>query len=109
LFDRRAGTDAIQRARAWLARPDSDILWLGTGPENRGVVAVVAGVRAFLLLSFAISTTVAGGVAYRVLYMGSSFFSFIYVIIAVVILSFLIFVGPLLVFGGNSPRRGVAA
>jgi hypothetical protein len=110
LFDRRAGTDAIQRARAWLARPDSDILWLGTGPENRGVVAVVAGVRAFLLLSFAISTTVAGGVAYRVLYMGSSFFFFIYVIIAVVILSFLIFVGPLLVFGGKlaeARRRGI--
>jgi hypothetical protein len=75
-----------------------------------GLQFVGLSVRAFLLLSFAISTTVAGGVAYRVLYVGSSFFSFIYVIIAVVILSFLIFVGPLLVFGGKlaeARRRGI--
>jgi len=67
-------------------------------------------VRAFLLLSFAISTIVAGGVAQRVLYAGTSFFSFIYVIMAVVILSLLLFVAPLLVFGSKlveARRRGI--
>ena len=75
-----------------------------------GLQFVGLSIRAFLLLSFAISTTVAGGVAYRVLYMGTSFFSFIYVIIAVVILSLLLFVGPLLVFGWKlveTRRRGI--
>jgi hypothetical protein len=75
-----------------------------------GLQFVGLSVRAFLLLSFAISTMVAGGVAQRVLYSGTSFFSFIYVIIAVVILSFLLFVGPLLVFGGKlveARRRGI--
>jgi hypothetical protein len=75
-----------------------------------GLQFVGLSVRAFLLLSFAISTTVAGGVAQRVLYTGTSFFSFIYVIIAVVILSLLLFVGPLLVFGRKlveARRRGI--
>ena len=75
-----------------------------------GLQFVGLSVRAFLLLSFAISTIIAGGVAYRVLYMGASFFSFIYVIIAVVILSLVIFVGPLLVFGRKlveARRRGI--
>jgi hypothetical protein len=75
-----------------------------------GLQFVGLSVRAFLVLSFAISTSVAGGVAYRVLYTGTSFFSFIYVIVAVVILSLLLFVGPLLVFGGKlveARRRGI--
>jgi hypothetical protein len=75
-----------------------------------GLQFVGLSIRAFLLLSFAISTTVGGGVAQRVLYSGTSFFSFIYVIIAVVILSLLLFVGPLLVFGGKlveARRRGI--
>ncbi|HSE88996.1 MAG TPA: hypothetical protein VLJ79_22460 [Candidatus Binatia bacterium] len=74
-----------------------------------GLQFVGLSVRAFLLLSFAISTIVAGGVANRVLHMGASFFSFIYVIIAVVILSLLLFVAPLLVFGRKlveTRRRG---
>jgi hypothetical protein len=75
-----------------------------------GLQFVGLSIRAFLLLSFAISTTVGGGVAQRVLYSGTSFFSFIYVIIAVVILSLLLFVGPLLVFGAKlveARRRGI--
>jgi hypothetical protein len=75
-----------------------------------GLQFVGLSMRAFLLLSFAISTTVAGGVAQRVLYAGTSFFSFTYVIIAVVVIILLLFVGPLLVFGGKlveARRRGV--
>jgi hypothetical protein len=75
-----------------------------------GLQFVGLSVRAFLLLSFAISTTVAGGVAQRVLYTGTSFIFFFYVIIAVVILSLLLFVGPLLVFGRKlveARRRGI--
>jgi hypothetical protein len=75
-----------------------------------GLQFVGLSVRAFLVLAFAISTTVAGGVAQRVLYTGASFFSFTYVIIAVVIISLLLFVAPLLVFGGNlveARRRGI--
>jgi hypothetical protein len=75
-----------------------------------GLQFIGLSVRAFLLLSFAISTSVAGGVAQRVLYTGTSFFSFIYVIVAVVILSLVLFVGPLLVFGGKlveARRRGI--
>jgi hypothetical protein len=75
-----------------------------------GLQFVSLSVRAFLLLSFAISTTVAGGVAQRVLYSGASFFSFLYVIAAVVIISVVLFVGPLLVFGGKlieARRRGI--
>jgi hypothetical protein len=75
-----------------------------------GLQFVSLSVRAFLLLSFAISTTVAGGVAQRVLYYGASFFSFVYVIAAVVIISLMLFVGPLLVFGAKlveARRRGI--
>jgi hypothetical protein len=75
-----------------------------------GLQFVGLSLRAFLLLSFAISTSAAGGVAQRVLYTGTSFFSFIYVIVAVVILSLVLFVGPLLVFGGKlveARRRGI--
>jgi hypothetical protein len=74
-----------------------------------GLQFVGLSVRAFLVLAFAISTTVAGGVAQRVLY-GTSFFSFSYVIVAVVVISLLLFVGPLLVFGGKlveARRRGM--
>ena len=55
--------------------------------------------RAFLLLSFTISTIAAGGVAHRVLNMGTSFFAFKYVIAAVVAVILLLFVGPVVVFG----------
>jgi hypothetical protein len=75
-----------------------------------GLQFVGLSVRAFLLLSFAISTIVGGGVAYRVLYLGTSFFSFMYVIITDVILSLLLFVAPLLVFGSKlveARRRGI--
>ena len=75
-----------------------------------GLQFVGLSMRAFLLLSFAISTMVAGGVAYRVLNMGTSFFSFIYVISAVVILNLALFAGPLLVFGRKlveARRRGI--
>jgi hypothetical protein len=75
-----------------------------------GLQFVGLSLRAFLLLSFAISTSAAGGVANRVLYMGASFFSFKYVIVAIVILSLVLFVGPLLVFGGKlveARRRGI--
>jgi hypothetical protein len=74
-----------------------------------GLQFVGLSVRAFLVLSFAISTAAAGGVAQRVQY-GASFFSFAYVILAVVIINLLLFVGPLLVFGRKlveARRRGM--
>ena len=88
-----------------------DLGLMATHPDLVGGLQFVSlSVRAFLMLSFAISTSVAGGVAYRVLYIGSSFFSFIYVIAAVVILNLLLFAAPLLVFGGKlveARRRGI--
>ena len=75
-----------------------------------GLQFVGLSLRAFLLLSFAISASAAGGVAQRVLYLGASFFSFKYVIAAVVALILLLFVGPVLVFGGKLVevrRRGI--
>ena len=75
-----------------------------------GLQFVGLSLRAFLILSFAISTSAAGGVAQRVLYSGTSFFSFIYVIVAVVALNLLLFLGPVLVFGGKlveARRRGI--
>jgi hypothetical protein len=88
-----------------------DLELLATHPDQVGGLQFVSlSVRAFLLVSFAISTSVAGGVAYRVLYLSSSFFSFIYVIAAVVILNLLLFAAPLLVFGGKlveARRRGI--
>jgi hypothetical protein len=74
-----------------------------------GLQFVGLSLRAFLLVGFAISASAAGGVAQRVL-MGTSFFSFIYVIVAVVVLNLLLFVGPVLVFGGKlveARRRGI--
>ena len=75
-----------------------------------GLQFVGMSLRAFLLVGFAISASAAGGVAHRVLSMGTSFFSFIYVIVAVVVLNLLLFVGPVLVFGGKlveARRRGI--
>src|SRR5215475_11795712 len=77
--------------------------------DKDGLQFVGLSLRAFLLVGFAISASAAGGVAQRVL-MGTSFFSFIYVIVAVVVLNLLLFVGPLLVFGGKlveARRRGI--
>src|SRR5262245_40109063 len=74
-----------------------------------GLQFVGLSLRGFLLVGFAISASAAGGVAQRVL-MGTSFFSFIYVIVAVVVLNLLLFVGPVLVFGGKlveARRRGI--
>jgi hypothetical protein len=88
-----------------------DLGLMATHPDLVGGLQFVSlSVRAFLVLSFAISMSVAGGVAYRVLSLGSSFFSFIYVIAAVVILNLLLFAAPLLVFGGKlveARRRGI--
>ena len=84
---------------------------VATHPDLVGGLQFVGlSLRAFLLLSFTISTIAAGGVANRVLYMGTSFFTFTYVIVAVVILSLVLFVGPVLVFGGKlveARRRGI--
>jgi hypothetical protein len=88
-----------------------DLQLVSAHPDLGGGLQFVGlSLRAFLLLSFAISTSAAGGVAQRVLYTGTSFFSFIYVIVAVVILSLVLFAGPLLVFGGKlieARRRGI--
>jgi hypothetical protein len=87
-----------------------DLQLVAAHPDLAGGLQFVGlSLRAFLLLSFAISASAAGGVAQRVL-TGTSFFSFIYVIVAVVILSLVLFVGPLLVFGGKlveARRRGI--
>ena len=88
-----------------------DLQLVATHPDLVGGLQFVGlSLRAFLLVSFTISTIAAGGVANRVLYMGTSFFSFKYVIVAVVILSLVLFVGPVLVFGGKlieARRRGI--
>ena len=77
-----------------------------------GMQFVGLSVRAFLPVAFAIGMSVAGGVAQRVLNGSASFFSFVYVIAAVVVLNILLFVGPLLVFIGKlveARRRGILA
>lgn len=88
-----------------------DLQLIATHPDLAGGLQFVGlSIRAFVLLSFTISTIAAGGVAYRVLYMEASFFSFKYVIVAVVVLSLVLFVGPVLVFGGKlveTRRRGI--
>jgi hypothetical protein len=88
-----------------------DLQLVATHPDLAGGLQFVGlSLRAFVLLSFTISTIAAGGVAYRVLYTGTSFFSFKYVIAAVVVLSLVLFVGPVLVFGGKlveTRRRGI--
>jgi hypothetical protein len=88
-----------------------DLQLVPTHPDLAGGLQFVGvSLRAFLLLSFTISTIAAGGVAHRVLYTGTSFFTFKYVMVAVVILSLVLFVGPLLVFGGKlveAQRRGI--
>jgi hypothetical protein len=88
-----------------------DLQLVATHPDLVGGLQFVGlSLRAFLLLSFTISTIAAGGVANRVLNMGTSFFTFKYVIVAVVILSLVLFVGPVLVFGGKlveARRRGI--
>jgi hypothetical protein len=76
-----------------------------------GMQFVGLSVRAFLPVGFAIAMSVAGGVAQRVLY-GASFFSFVYVIAAVVVLNLFLFAGPLLVFMAElveARRRGILA
>jgi hypothetical protein len=88
-----------------------DLHLVATHPDLVGGLQFVGlSLRAFLLLSFTISTSAAGGVAHRVLYTGTSFFTFKYVIVAVVILSVVLFVGPVLVFGDKlveARRRGI--
>ena len=88
-----------------------DLQLVATHPDLVGGLQFVGlSLRAFLLVGFTISTIAAGGVAQRVLYMGTSFFTFKYVIAAVVILSLVLFVGPVLVFGGKlieARRRGI--
>ena len=88
-----------------------DLQLVPTHPDLVGGLQFVGvSLRAFLPLSFTISTIAAGGVAYRVLTMGTSFFTFKYVIAAVVVVVLLLFVGPVLVFGGKlveARRRGI--
>ena len=63
-------------------------------------------------MSFTISAIAAGGVANRVLNMDASFFAFKYVIAAVVAVILLLFVGPVVVFGGKlieARRWGIIA
>jgi hypothetical protein len=88
-----------------------DLQLVATHPDLVGGLQFVGlSLRAFLLLSFTISTIAAGGVAQRVLYMGTSFFTFKYVIAAVVVVILLLFVGPVLVFGGKlveARRKGI--
>lgn len=90
-----------------------DLELVPTHPDLVGGLQFVGlSLRAFLLVTFAISASAAGGVAQRVIYTGASFFSFIYVIVGVVLLSLLLFVGPVLVFGGKlveARRRGIIA
>ena len=88
-----------------------DLQLVPTHPDLAGGLQFVGvSLRVFLPLSFTISTIAAGGVAYRVLTMGTSFFTFKYVIAAVVVVVLLLFVGPVLVFGGKlveARRRGI--
>ncbi len=88
-----------------------DLQLIATHPDLVGGLQFVGlSLRAFLLLSLTISMIAAGGVAHRVLYMETSFFAFKYVIAAVVAISLLLFVGPVVVFGDKlveARRRGI--
>jgi hypothetical protein len=88
-----------------------DLQLVPTHPDLAGGLQFVGvSLRAFLLLGLTISTIAAGGVAQRVVYMGTSFFSFKYVIAAMLAVILLLFVGPVLVFGGKlleARRKGI--
>ena len=75
-----------------------------------GLQFVGASVRTFVPLGFALSAVVAGGVTERVSRMGASLFGFKFVIVALVVVLFLLFVGPILVFTGKlieARRKGI--
>lgn len=90
-----------------------DLQLVPTHPDLVGGLQFVGeSLRAFLLLSFTISTIAAGGVAHRVLNMETSFFAFKYVIAAMVAAILLLFVGPVVVFAGKlieARRWGIIA
>ncbi|HXV83466.1 MAG TPA: hypothetical protein VEG60_26710 [Candidatus Binatia bacterium] len=75
-----------------------------------GLQFVGASVRTFVPLAFALSAVVAGGVTERVSRMGASLFGFKFVIGALVVVLFIMFVGPILVFTGKlieARRKGI--
>jgi hypothetical protein len=125
----KAGTDGFSWAgwwNVWVSIPISIVLFLGwvwrlflwglllcrvsrldlrlvaAHPDLAGGLQFVgASVRIFVPLGFALSAVVAGGVTDRVARMGASLFGFKFVIGALVVVLFLLFVGPVLVFTGK--------
>ena len=125
----KAGTDGFSWAgwwNVWVSIPISIVLFLGwiwrlflwglllcrvsrldlrlvaAHPDLAGGLQFVgASVRIFVPLGFALSAVVSGGVTDRVARMGASLFGFKFVIGALVVVLFLLFVGPVLVFTGK--------
>ena len=134
----KVGTDGFSWAgwwNVWVSIPISIVLFLGwiwrlflwglflcrvsrldlrlvaAHPDLAGGLQFVgASVRTFVPLGFALSAVVAGGVTERVARMGASLFGFKFVIGALVVVLFLLFVGPVLVFTGKlieARRKGI--
>jgi hypothetical protein len=134
----KVGTDGFSWAgwwNVWVSIPISIVLFLGwiwrlflwglflcrvarldlrlvaAHPDLAGGLQFVgASVRNFVPLGFALSAVVAGGVTERVARMGASLFGFKFVIGALVVVLFLLFVGPVLVFTGKlieARRKGI--
>jgi len=75
-----------------------------------GLQFVGASLRAFLLLSFALGSVVAGGVANRVVHQGMHLIDFKYIIATLVAAILIFFVAPLMVFTRRvlqARRRGI--
>ena len=75
-----------------------------------GLQFVSASVRAFPMLSFALGSVVAGGVANRVVHQGMHLFDFKYIIATLVVVILILFVAPLVVFTREilqTRRRGI--
>ena len=134
----KVGTDGFSWAgwwNVWVSIPISIVLFLGwiwrlflwvfflcrvsrfdlrlvaAHPDLAGGLQFVgSSVRTFVPLGFALSAIVAGGVTERVSRMGASLFGFKFVIGALVVVLFLLFVGPVLVFTGKlieARRKGI--
>lgn len=88
-----------------------DLRLIAAHPDLAGGLQFVgASVRAFVPLGFALSAVVAGGVTERVAHAGASLLGFKFVIIALIIILFVLFIGPILVFSAKlieTRRKGI--
>ena len=66
-----------------------------------GLMFVGTSIRVYAPLSFALATVVAGGVANRVVHQGASLLEFGFLVAGLVVVVFVLFVGPVVVFSRN--------